>query len=149
MRIRRMRRMRRMQRMHTQRMRLMRRLRHCMKPLSALHAAHVLVLTDRLCSPLSLSRHNAESGEGTAVVVRKEQKSVQLMMRLIETFTDPGEVIFDPFMGTGTTLVAAMLLGRPCYGMDKDSSVVNNASLRLADVAKMLKEGKHDAVFRM
>lgn len=39
----------------------------------------------------------------------------------IETFTKPGEVVFDPFMGGGTTLVEASALGRLAVGTDINS----------------------------
>ncbi|GIV07202.1 MAG: DNA methyltransferase C1 [Fimbriimonadales bacterium] len=42
----------------------------------------------------------------------------QLAARLIETYSRPGECVIDPFMGSGTTLVEAKLLRRPCLGVD-------------------------------
>jgi hypothetical protein len=42
----------------------------------------------------------------------------QLPRFFIERLTEPGEVIYDPFMGRGTTLVEAALLGRVPYGCD-------------------------------
>jgi site-specific DNA-methyltransferase (adenine-specific) len=36
----------------------------------------------------------------------------------IKAFTDPGDVIFDPFLGSGTTMIAAMALGRSCFGTE-------------------------------
>lgn len=37
---------------------------------------------------------------------------------VIRTFTRPGDLVFDPFMGGGTTLVEACALGRPSLGLD-------------------------------
>jgi hypothetical protein len=51
----------------------------------------------------------------------------QLPRFFIERLTAPGEVVYDPFMGRGTTLVEAALLGRIPYGCD-----VNPVSLVLA-----------------
>ncbi len=42
----------------------------------------------------------------------------------ITAFTKPGEVVYDPFMGGGTTLVEAMRLGRKCLGTDINSLAV-------------------------
>lgn len=42
----------------------------------------------------------------------------------IELFTEPGEVVYDPFMGGGTTLVEAMRLGRKSIGTDLNSLAV-------------------------
>ena len=42
----------------------------------------------------------------------------QLAARLIEELSKPGEWVLEPFMGSGTTLVEAKLLGRPSVGVD-------------------------------
>jgi DNA modification methylase len=36
----------------------------------------------------------------------------------IKAFTDPGDAVFDPFLGSASTMVAAMALGRSCFGME-------------------------------
>lgn len=46
------------------------------------------------------------------------QKPVALMKRLIEIFTDPGDVVIDPVAGSGSTLRAAWELGRNAYGFE-------------------------------
>ncbi len=46
------------------------------------------------------------------------QKPLKLMMRLIEKYTDINDVIFDPYCGTGTTLVSAKMLGRRYIGCE-------------------------------
>ena len=43
---------------------------------------------------------------------------VKLLQRLIEIFTDPGDVVIDPCAGSGTTLRAAYTLGRNAYGFE-------------------------------
>jgi hypothetical protein len=43
---------------------------------------------------------------------------------VIEAFTEPGEVVYDPFMGGGTTLVEALSLGRRALGTDINSLAV-------------------------
>lgn len=44
--------------------------------------------------------------------------SPQFARRAIEVFTEPGDTVFDPFMGGGTTVVEALSLGRRCIGSD-------------------------------
>ena len=43
---------------------------------------------------------------------------MSLLKRLIEIFTDPGDVVIDPCAGGGTTLRAAMEMGRSSYGFE-------------------------------
>ena len=50
--------------------------------------------------------------------VHPTQKPVQLLERLIEIFTDPGDVVIDPCAGSGVTLLAAHNLGRAGYGFE-------------------------------
>jgi DNA modification methylase len=48
------------------------------------------------------------------------QKPIELMRRPILNHTKRGEVLYDPFLGSGTTLIAAELTGRTCYGAEID-----------------------------
>lgn len=50
--------------------------------------------------------------------IHPTQKSVLLLERLIEVFTDKGEVVIDPCAGSGTTLLAASNCGRRAYGFE-------------------------------
>ncbi len=43
---------------------------------------------------------------------------MNLLKRLIEIFTDPGDVVIDPCTGSGSTLRAARELGRHSYGFE-------------------------------
>jgi DNA modification methylase len=66
---------------------------------------------------------DAVSGHGT-------QKPVELMRRAILNHTAAGDSVFDPFLGSGTTLVAAERTRRRCYGMDIDARYVDMAVRR-------------------
>lgn len=48
------------------------------------------------------------------------QKPVALMRQLVEDFTDPGDLVVDPFCGSGTTGVACVQLGRRFIGIERD-----------------------------
>lgn len=50
--------------------------------------------------------------------IHPTQKPVSVLKQLIEIFTDPGDVVIDPCAGSGTTLRAAMELGRSSYGFE-------------------------------
>lgn len=60
------------------------------------------------------------------------QKPLELMEALVRDFTDPGELICDPFAGSGTTGVACKRLGRRFIGWDKDERYHAIAAKRIA-----------------
>lgn len=62
------------------------------------------------------------------------QKPLKLMQAMIELTTRKGHVIVDPFCGSGTTLVAAALLGRKYIGIDIDRTYCNTAINRLENL---------------
>ena len=53
------------------------------------------------------------------------QKPVALMRKPILNHTKPGELVYDPFLGSGTTLAAAEGTGRVCYGLELDPKYVD------------------------
>ncbi len=66
---------------------------------------------------------------------------VALVERCIQLFTYDGDVVLDPFMGSGTTAVAAVNTGRRYVGYDTDSDYVRAARER---VASMVPVAAHD-----
>jgi len=62
-------------------------------------------------------------------------QSVSGMAAIIERFTVPGDLVYDPFCGGGTTGVAALLTGRLFVGSDIDEACVKQTSARLAEVS--------------
>ncbi|MGA2717220.1 MAG: DNA modification methylase [Bryobacteraceae bacterium] len=69
-------------------------------------------------NPVGGSSDEAATGHGT-------QKPVELMRRPILNHTERGGVIYDPFLGSGTTLIAAELTDRVCCGLDIDQRYVD------------------------
>lgn len=59
------------------------------------------------------------------------QKPLALMVALVEDFTDPDDLIVDPFCGSGTTGVACLRLGRRFIGIEKDPTYAALARERL------------------
>jgi site-specific DNA-methyltransferase (adenine-specific) len=70
-------------------------------------------------------------GHYTGNQLHATQKPVELLQRLIRGFTKPGELVLDPFCGSGSTLVAASLEGRRAIGIEKDPEVFRIARKRL------------------
>lgn len=64
------------------------------------------------------------------------QKPLKLMKLLIELTTSKNHVVFDPFCGSGTTLVAAAMLGRHYIGIEKDETYYNTALRRMDETLK-------------
>jgi len=74
-------------------------------------------------NPFGGSRQEEATGHGT-------QKPVEIMRRPILNNTQPGDTIYDPFLGSGTTLVAASCTDRICYGLDIEPRYVDVAVKR-------------------
>lgn len=74
------------------------------------------------------------------------QKPVLLLERVIEVASDPGDLVLDPFCGSGTTLVAARLMGRHSTGIDCSPEAVKLTKSRLIEPDKtesnLLKKGR-------
>ena len=63
--------------------------------------------------------------------IHPNQKPVQLIERLIELFTDNGDIILDPFAGSATTLVVAEWMSRKCMAFEIDPIYYMKATIRL------------------
>lgn len=68
--------------------------------------------------------------------MHKQQSPVELLTRIILSSTKIGNVVFDPFAGTGTTLVVAKQLGRSSIGIDIDTLNISSIKERLSSFRK-------------
>jgi site-specific DNA-methyltransferase (adenine-specific) len=82
-------------------------------------------------SPDNVLYSGFEAGESG---LHPTQKPIRLMQALIELTTQAGQVVLDPFCGSGSTLVAAKLTGRKYIGMELDAQYVAIANQRLDNV---------------
>jgi site-specific DNA-methyltransferase (adenine-specific)/modification methylase len=71
--------------------------------------------------------------------VHPTQKPVALMVKLIEHYTKPNDIVFDPFMGSGTTGVACMQTNRNFIGIERDSKYFDIAYKRINDASQKFK----------
>lgn len=62
------------------------------------------------------------------------QKPMDLLRRVILSSTKPGDIILDPFVGSGTTAAVARELGRQFIGIEREQSYVDAARARVANV---------------
>jgi len=61
---------------------------------------------------------NVEGGHST-------QKPVECMRRPIENNSSPGQAVYDPFVGSGTTIIAAEMTGRSCHAIELNPAYVD------------------------
>lgn len=66
------------------------------------------------------------------------QKNENLLARIIECSSNPGDIVFDCFMGSGTTQAVAMKLGRRFIGADINLGAIQTTTKRLLNVASEL-----------
>lgn len=70
-----------------------------------------------------IDHRKSETGHGT-------QKPVECMRRPMQNNSSQGQAVYDPFMGSGTSLIAAETVGRQCFGMEIDPKYVDVAVQR-------------------
>ncbi|MCL2672846.1 MAG: site-specific DNA-methyltransferase [Alphaproteobacteria bacterium] len=74
------------------------------------------------------------------------QKPESLLYRVILSSSKPGDVVLDPFFGTGTTGAVAKKLGRFYVGIEKDTSYIAGARARLSNVEMVENRAALDVV---
>ena len=72
--------------------------------------------------------------------IHPAQKPVNLIKKLIEIFTDEGDVVIDPCAGSGTTLRACMELNRNCYGFEISKEFYNKSKKQMLNVESIQKK---------
>jgi len=80
--------------------------------------------------PKSVIRFKRETG------LHPTQKPVALFEYLIKTYTQPGEIVLDNCIGSGTTAIAALNTGRFFIGIEKEEKYVEMARKRIAEHAQ-------------
>ena len=72
------------------------------------------------------------------------QKPEKLIRKIIEDYSEEGQTIFDPFLGSGTTAVACINTGRNFIGIEKDADYFKIAQRRIKDAQE---QGRIDQWF--
>ena len=63
------------------------------------------------------------------------EKPLELVRKLVRMYSNEGDVVLDPCIGSGTTIVACRLEGRNYIGFEKNEENYKIASVRIADFA--------------
>lgn len=85
----------------------------------------IRVLSGGVINPDSINGNNEKRYHPT-------QKPVTLILRLLNKYSDVADIVLDPFLGSGTTAVAAKILGRKCIGIEIEEKYCEIAKKRLA-----------------
>ena len=99
------------------------------------HWEPILIYGDKLPNP-DVCKINANTGLG--YLEHPCPKSEQLYRWLVEKLSEEGQTILDPFMGSGTTGVAAKELGRSFIGIEIDKGYYEIAQKRIAQATEEL-----------
>lgn len=83
---------------------------------------------------------NVIAGQAKELVDYPTQKPEQLLTRIIKASSNPGDLVFDCFMGSGTTQAVAMKLGRRFIGADINLGAIDTTVKRLSRIAKEINE---------
>jgi site-specific DNA-methyltransferase (adenine-specific) len=68
--------------------------------------------------------------------LHKSEKPLDLIKELITQSSQEGEIVFDPFMGSGTTALASQVLNRKFMGFELDKGFYNTANERIKQYLK-------------
>lgn len=75
------------------------------------------------------------------------QKPEDLIERFIKASSDPGDIVFDAFIGSGTSLAVAMKLGRKFIGADINLGAIQTTTKRLINLKNSLENDENSAAF--
>ncbi|MGC3983105.1 MAG: DNA methyltransferase [Steroidobacteraceae bacterium] len=78
---------------------------------------------------------DVQSWEYSGNRLHPTEKAVSVLTPIIKAFSQPGDIVLDPFSGSGSTSVAAALSGRRYLGIELESKYCELARRRLAGVA--------------
>lgn len=100
---------------------------------AAIDSPEVLALSDgKRATNLIRCGFSAEHGDGRERV-HEAQKPVRLLELLIHLVTCPGQIVLDPFAGSGSTAVACVRAGRRFVGCEQQAAFAEKAAQRIAE----------------
>jgi len=115
---------------------------------SAKHVAYghesAWVLTKGRPKPTAKPMQDIQDWHYTGNKNHPTEKAVEVISPLIRNFSKKGDVVLDPFLGSGTTAVSAALNGRSAIGVELEEKYCRHAKSRLAGVNRYL-AGKNES----
>jgi DNA modification methylase len=95
--------------------------------LNGMVARHIGVFRHYLINSTVAAKYTKDTFTG-----HPSQKPIALIEELVKRYSKENDVIFDPFMGSGTTLRASKELGRWCIGIEIEEKYCEIAAKRLS-----------------
>jgi len=95
----------------------------------------VPLFTSNRISWIRMKGEKVYVGGNKSVPYRKQQNSIASLAPLILDYTEPGDIVLDPFDGVGSVSIAASALGRVGLGIDNDK-VMKEAHVALASAVQ-------------
>ena len=87
---------------------------------------------DGVAAPLKIGPHTIMQGDCLERLREIPDGSVDLCEYLVSKFSDEGQTVLDPFMGSGTTGVACARTGRNFIGIELDPTYYLTSAMRIA-----------------
>lgn len=87
-------------------------------------------------------------GSNKEILGYPTQKPEELLHRIISLASNPGDLVFDCFMGSGTTQSVSMKLGRKFIGADINLGAIQTTTKRLINVAKVIQQDPPELEFK-
>lgn len=103
--------------------------------LQARHEQAYLLVKGRPAKPEKPLK-DIQPWEYTGNKAHPTEKAVSILTPLIQSFSKPGDLVLDPFSGSGSTSVAAALAGRRYVGIELEPKYCDHARTRLAGVSR-------------
>ena len=104
---------------------------------------------DGLKIPETVWKISVVKGNSNQATAYPTQKPEALIERIINVATNPGDIVFDCFMGSGTTQAVAMKLGRRFIGADINLGAIQTTTKRLLSIAEELEPKKKEVSYEV
>lgn len=85
----------------------------------------------------SICRGNERERDENGIKSHPTQKPLKLIQQILLAASNKGDLVLDPFMGSGTTAVVATALGRRWVGIEKEEKYIKVAEKRLRDYTQV------------